>query len=148
MPTRIKKEDMVLVIAGKDRDLTKARRVLQVLPGDSKVLVEGANMVRRHTRANPQRNIKGGILEKESPIHISNVMPVDPKTNKHTRVGAEHAKDGRRIRIAQPAQRVLRFVAREHHLLAHVERRRLVAETEEDQAHGIIPLSSRTYGTS
>jgi len=54
---RIRKEDQVVVIAGKDRDLTKPRRVLQVMPGQQRVLVEGANMVKRHTRPNPQRNI-------------------------------------------------------------------------------------------
>jgi large subunit ribosomal protein L24 len=99
--TRIKKEDLVVVISGKDRDLSKPRRVLQVIPSSGRVLVEGANMVKRHTRPNPQRNIKGGILEKESLLHISNVMPVDPETKKPTRVGSKMLEDGRRIRIAK-----------------------------------------------
>lgn len=98
--TRIKKDDMVYVIAGKSRDLTTPRRVLQVMPRKGTVLVEGANMVKRHTRPNPQRNIKGGILEKEAPLHASNVMPVDPETKKPTRVGAKRLEDGRLVRVA------------------------------------------------
>ena len=98
---RIKKEDMVIVIAGKDRDLAKPRRVLQVMPAVGKVLVEGAHMVKRHTKPNPQRNIKGGVLEKESPMAISNVMLVDPESGKPTRVGIKVLDDGRRVRVAR-----------------------------------------------
>ena len=72
---RIRKEDQVYVISGKDRDLERPRRVLQVLPRQQRVLVEGANIIKRHTRPNPQRNIKGGIVERESPIHVSNKSP-------------------------------------------------------------------------
>ena len=97
---RIKKEDMVIVISGKDRDLTKTRRVLQVLPKQQRVLVEGVNVVKRHTRPNPQKNVKGGILEKEAPIHLSCVMPVDPETKKPTRVGGRVLEDGSRVRVA------------------------------------------------
>ena len=99
--TRIKKEDMVVVISGKDRDLTKPRRVLQVMPSVGRVLVEGVNNVKRHTRPNPQKNIKGGVLEKEATIHISNVMLVDPETKKPTRVGTKVLEDGRRVRVAR-----------------------------------------------
>ena len=98
--TRIKKEDMVIIVSGKDRDLSKPRRVLQVMPGNSTALVEGVNLVKRHTKPNPQRNIKGGVLEKESPIHMSNLMPVDPETKQATRVGSKVLEDGRRIRVA------------------------------------------------
>jgi large subunit ribosomal protein L24 len=104
---RIKKEDMVVVVSGKDRDVTKPRRVLQVMPGSSKVLVEGANMLKRHTKPNPQRNIKGGILEKEAPIHISNVMLVDPESKLPTRVGTKVLEDGRRVRVAKRSGAVL-----------------------------------------
>lgn len=99
--TRIKKDDMVYVIAGKDRDLTKPRRVLQVVAGGERVLVEGANLIKRHTRPNPQRNVKGGIVERESPIHHSNVMPVDPETKRPTRVGGTRLADGRLVRVAK-----------------------------------------------
>ena len=99
--TRIKKEDMVYVIAGKDRDLTKPRRVLQVLAREGRVLVEGTNMIKRHTRPNPQRNVKGGIVERESPIDRSNVMPVDPETKRPTRVGGKRLDDGRLVRVAK-----------------------------------------------
>jgi len=97
---RIKKDEMVLVISGKDRDLKTPHRVLQVMPSSSKALVEGVNMVKRHTRPNPQRNVKGGILERESPIHLSNLMPVDPDTQRPTRIRSKILEDGRRVRVA------------------------------------------------
>jgi len=98
---RIRKEDSVIVVSGKDRDLTKPRRVLQVLPRQNRVLVEGVNVVKRHTRPNPQKNIKGGIMEREQPIHVSNVMLVDPDTKKPTRVGRKVLEDGKRVRVAR-----------------------------------------------
>jgi large subunit ribosomal protein L24 len=104
---RIKKEDQVVVIAGKDRDLTKPRRVLQVMPRQQRVLVEGANMVKRHTRPNPQRNIKGGIVERESPLHVSNVMLWDPEAKQPTRAASRTLEDGRRVRVARRSGAVL-----------------------------------------
>ena len=101
MPARIKKGDMVLVMSGKDRDRSTPRRVLQVMPKLERVLVEGVNRVKRHTRPNPQKNIKGGILERESPIHVSNVMPVDPESNQATRVGGTRLESGKHVRIAR-----------------------------------------------
>lgn len=101
MPARVKKGDMVVVISGKDRDLSKPCRVLQVMPSSSRVLVEGVNMIKRHTRPNPQKNVKGGILERESPIHLSNVMPVDPDSKRRTRVAAKRLEDGKRVRVAR-----------------------------------------------
>jgi large subunit ribosomal protein L24 len=97
---RVKKGDMVVVVSGKDRDPAKPCRVLQVMPARSRVLVEGVNKIKRHTRPNPQRNIKGGILEREAPIHVSNVMPIDPETKKPTRVGSKRLDDGKRVRVA------------------------------------------------
>ena len=97
---RIKKGDMVVVMSGKDRDPSKPCRVLSVMPSMSRALVEGVNIIKRHTRPNPQRNIKGGILEKESPIHLSNLMPIDPETKKPTRVGSKMLEDGKRVRVA------------------------------------------------
>jgi large subunit ribosomal protein L24 len=97
---RIKKGDMVVVISGKDRDPTTPHRVLQVMPASSRALVEGVNMAKCHTRPNPQRNIKGGILERESPIHLSNLMPLDPESQKPTRIRTKILEDGRRVRVA------------------------------------------------
>ncbi len=105
--TRIKKNDMVLVISGKDRDPLTPRRVLQVMRAKSRVLVEGANMIKRHTRPNPQRNVKGGILERESPMHLSNVMPIDPESKRRTRVRCKRLEDGARVRVAAKSGAVL-----------------------------------------
>lgn len=98
---RIKKEDMVVVISGKDRDLSTPRRVLQVLRDRDRVLVEGVNKVKAHTKPNPQKNIQGGILEKEASIHISNVMLWDPQAKKGTRVGTKPGKGGKRVRVSR-----------------------------------------------
>ncbi len=84
MRLKIKKNDNVIVIAGNEKG--KTGRVLKVFPKKQRVIVEGVNIVKRHTRPS-QKNPQGGILKKEAPIHISNVMPIDPKTNERTRVG-------------------------------------------------------------
>jgi|SRR5512134_2338579 large subunit ribosomal protein L24 len=94
---RIKKNDTVLVRAGKDRG--KRGRVLQVLPDKRRVVVEGVGMVKRHTRPNPQKNIKGGILERESAIHVSNVMLVDTESSAPSRMGAQLQADGTKVRV-------------------------------------------------
>jgi large subunit ribosomal protein L24 len=99
LKTPVRKNDEVIVTAGKDRG--KRGRVLQVLPEKNRILVEGVNIVKRHTRANPQRNIKGGIVEKEAAIHASNVMPIDPDSGKPTRVGRKTLDDGRRVRVSR-----------------------------------------------
>lgn len=102
---RVRKGDEVLVISGKDRG--KRGRVLRVQPGRGRVFVEGLNMVKRHTR--PQGDLDnqraprqqlGGVIEREGPIHVSNVMPVDPKDGKPTRVRVERS-GGRRVRVAK-----------------------------------------------
>ena len=103
--TRIRKNDTVEVISGKDRG--KRGRVLEIHPATGRALVEGVNHVKRHTRPNPQRNIKGGILEKESPIHLSNVMLIDPENDKPTRVGIEVRGDGSRVRVARKSGKTL-----------------------------------------
>jgi large subunit ribosomal protein L24 len=99
---RIKKNDTVLVRAGKDRG--RRGRVLQVLPDKGRVVVEGVGMVKRHTRPNPQRNIKGGILEKESAIHVSNVMLVDAESSQPGRVGVRVEADGTKVRVRRKRQ--------------------------------------------
>ena len=101
----VRKDDTVQVISGKDRG--KRGRVLRVMPKDSRALVEGVNMVKRHTKPIPQRNIKGGVVEKEGAIHVSNLMVVDPDTDKPTRVGRKVLEDGKRVRIAKRSGAVL-----------------------------------------
>lgn len=97
MALRIKKNDQVIVTAGKDRGARG--RVLLVLTERDRVIVEGVNRVKRHQK--PNRNSpQGGIIEKEGTIHISNVMLVDPKSDKPTRVKAGVDKDGRKVRLA------------------------------------------------
>ncbi len=81
----IKKGDTVVVIAGDDKDAKKPRKVLKVLPTDAKVLVEGVNIVTKHTKPSAQ-NTQGGIVKKEAPIHISNVMLWDAKAGKASKV--------------------------------------------------------------
>ena len=105
MKIRIRKNDLVEVIAG--RDAGKRGKVLVVLPAKGRVLVQGVNFVKRHTRPNPQRNIKGGIAEREAPIHVSNVMIVSPDDDKRTRIGSKLLPDGRKARIGRRSDEVL-----------------------------------------
>lgn len=95
----IRKNDQVAVRAGKDRG--KQGRVLTVLADKNRVVVEGVNIIKRHTKPNPTKNIKGGIVEREASIHASNVMLVDPETGKPTRIGHTTLADGRRVRIGR-----------------------------------------------
>lgn len=92
---QLKKGDDVIVIAGKD----KGRRgtVLRVYP-DERVLVEGVNVAKRHRKANPNAGVAGGIIDKEMPIHASNVMLYNPITQKGDRVGFRFLEDGRKVR--------------------------------------------------
>ena len=99
MAVSIRKNDQVIVRAGKDRG--KKGRVLSVVPAKNRVIVEGVNLIKRHTRPNPQRNIKGGIVEREAAIHLSNVMLVDPDSNEPTRIGKQVLSDGTRVRISR-----------------------------------------------
>ena len=101
MPTvcPIKKNDEVYVLRGKYRG--KTGRVLIVMAQDNKIVVEGIQMIKRHTRPNPQRNIKGGIVEKESPIHISNVALVCKNCKKQTRRASKVLADGTRVRTCK-----------------------------------------------
>lgn len=98
---RIRRDDEVVVISGKDRGRTG--RVLRVDPKRSRVYVEGLNIVKRHQRATGAPGAVGGVVEKEGPIHISNVMLVDPKDHKHTRVGVTR-EGGVRNRVTKRSQ--------------------------------------------
>ena len=96
---QIRKHDQVKVIAGKD--LNKTGRVLRVLRDKGRVVVEGISFLKRHTRPNPQRQIKGGIVEREAPIHVSNVMIVCGACGKATRIGHNMLADGKKVRICR-----------------------------------------------
>jgi large subunit ribosomal protein L24 len=96
---QIRKNDQVKVIAGKD--LNKTGRVLRVLRDKGRVVVEGVSFLKRHTRPNPQKQIKGGIVEREAPIHVSNVMIVCGACGKATRIGHNLLADGKKVRICR-----------------------------------------------
>ena len=98
MAIKIRKGDTVMVIAGDDNG--KTGRVLSVDEVKRRVIVEKVNFVKRHTRARSQTQ-QGGILEKEAPIHLSNVMLYDPKAGKGVRVGVRFTKDGKRERVSR-----------------------------------------------
>ncbi len=97
---KIKKGDLVQVITGKDKS-PSPHRVLRVDQEREKVVVEGVNMIKRHTRPNPQKRVQGGVVEREAPIHMSNVMVVSPDSGKRTRVGFKILEDGRKVRVAK-----------------------------------------------
>jgi large subunit ribosomal protein L24 len=102
---RLRKNDLVEVIAGKDAG--KRGKILKVLRDKGRVIVQGVGFIKRHTRPNPQRNIKGGIAEREAPIHVSNVMIVSGDDDKRTRIGSKTLSDGRKVRIARRGGEVL-----------------------------------------
>jgi large subunit ribosomal protein L24 len=105
LQTPIRKNDTVIVRTGKDRG--KRGRVLRVIVDSNRLVVEGVNMIKRHTRPNPQKNIKGGIVEREASIHASNVMLVDPDSNEPTRIGSKTLTDHRRVRMSRKSGTVL-----------------------------------------
>jgi large subunit ribosomal protein L24 len=100
----IRKNDNVVVIAGRDRG--KRGRVLRVLARKDRVIVEGVNFIKRHTKANPQRNIKGGIVEREAALHASNVQIVCPECGAPTRVGNRREGD-HRVRFCRKCKGVI-----------------------------------------
>ncbi len=94
---KIKKGDQVIVLTGKDKGAKG--EVLKILTGESRVLVQGVNMVTKHQK--PTQVSAGGVQKKEMPIHISNVAVADPKSSKPTRVGYKTLKDGKKVRVAR-----------------------------------------------
>lgn len=100
----VKKGDTVIVISGKDKG--KKGRVLEAYPKENKVLVEGVNMVKKHSRPT-QSNPQGGILNQEAPVHASNVMLVDPKTGEVTRIGYKLLDNGKKVRVAKKSGEVI-----------------------------------------
>ena len=103
MKFKIKKGDKVVVISGRDKG--KSGEVLSVLRAENRVLVQGVNMMKRHTRQQPGQ--QGGIVEKEGAVHISNVAHIDPKSQKPTRVGYRILEDGRKVRFAKRSGEVI-----------------------------------------
>ena len=100
---RLRKGDDVVVISGRDKGKTGS--ILRVIPSEDRVIVDGINMVKRHTR--PSQAQPGGIVDKEAPIHISNVALADPKDGSATRVGYKFLEDGRKVRLAKQSGEVI-----------------------------------------
>lgn len=100
---KIKKGDKVVILTGRDKG--KTGEVLKALPSENKVIVQGVNIAKRHTR--PSQTSAGGIVQKEAPIHASNVAHIDPKDSKPTRVGFKLLDDGTKVRIARRSGEVI-----------------------------------------
>ena len=105
LQTPIRRNDTVLVTTGKDRG--KKGRVIRVVPEKNRVLVEGVNLVKRHTRPNPAKNIKGGVVQREATLHASNVQLVCPECGAYTRVGHKWLDDGRKVRVCRKCNGVV-----------------------------------------
>jgi large subunit ribosomal protein L24 len=101
----VKKNDNVVVITGRDRG--KKGRVLRVVSSKNRIVVEGVNFIKKHTKPNPQRNVKGGIVEREAALHASNVQIVCPECGRPTRVGHRRLDDGSAVRFCRKCQGVL-----------------------------------------
>jgi large subunit ribosomal protein L24 len=105
LDTPIRRNDNVIVTTGKDRG--KKGRVLRVQPDKNRVVVEGVNFIGRHTRPNPSKNIKGGIVKREAPLNASNVQIVCPECSTPTRIGHRILGDGRKVRICRKCEGVV-----------------------------------------
>jgi large subunit ribosomal protein L24 len=105
LETPVRRNDNVVVITGKDRG--KRGRVLKVLPEKNRLIIEGVNVIKRHTKPNPGRNIKGGLVEREAPLHASNVQIVCPECGKATRIGRRILGDGRKVRVCRKCEGVV-----------------------------------------
>ena len=103
MSAKIKKGDRVVVTTGRDKG--KKGEVLKVFPSDSRALVSGINVVKRHQRQTQKQ--QGGIVNKESPVHLSNLAHVDPKSGEATKVGFKTLNDGRKVRFAKKSGEVI-----------------------------------------
>ena len=103
MAMKIKKGDKVVATTGRSKGVVG--EVLRVIPEDNRAIVQGVNMVKRHTR--PTQTSAGGIVEKEATIHVSNLAHVDPKDDKATRVGFKVLEDGRKVRVAKRSGEVI-----------------------------------------
>ncbi len=100
---RVRRGDQVMVTTGRDRG--KRGEVLKVLPADARVIVQGVNMIKRHQRQTARD--QGGIIEREAPIHVSNVAHIDPASDRPTRVGFRTLEDGRKVRFAKRSGEII-----------------------------------------
>ena len=105
LATPIRKNDNVVVTTGKDRG--KKGRVIKVVTEKNRLIVEGVNLIKRHTRPNPAKNVKGGIVSREASLHASNVQLVCPECGKATRLGRKILGDGRKVRICRKCEGVV-----------------------------------------
>ncbi|HPF58391.1 MAG TPA: 50S ribosomal protein L24 [Candidatus Competibacteraceae bacterium] len=105
---RIRKDDEVIVITGKDKG--RRGKVMRVVENGERVIVASVNMIKRHTKPNPARNVAGGIIEREAAMHISNVMLFNPMTKKGDRVGFRVLEDGRKVRYFKSNNEVVDVV--------------------------------------
>jgi len=105
LATPIRRNDTVVVTTGKDRG--KRGRVLKVVPDKNRLVIEGVNFIKRHTKPNPQRQIKGGVVEREASLHASNVQLVCPECGKATRLGRRVLEDGRKVRVCRKCEGVV-----------------------------------------
>ena len=103
MPAKVKKGDRVVVTAGRDKG--KSGEVIRVYPTESRVIVAGVNVMKRHQRQTQRQ--QGGIVSKEAPVHLSKIAHVDPKTGSPTRVGFKRLEDGRLVRFAKKSGEVI-----------------------------------------
>jgi large subunit ribosomal protein L24 len=103
--TSIKKNDTVLVKSGRDRG--KRGRVLRVVRAKNRLVVEGVNFIKRHTKPNPQKGVKGGIVEREAPLAAANVQVVCPECGAATRIGRRLLEDGRKVRVCRKCKGVV-----------------------------------------
>ncbi len=102
---KIKKGDEVVVLAGKDKG--KRGVVLKVIEERDRIIVENVNMVKRHTKGNPMQGTAGGIVEKEMPIHVSNIAIWNPVSSKGDRIGFKNLEDGRKVRVFRSTSEVV-----------------------------------------
>ena len=105
LQTPIRRNDNVVVLTGKDAG--KRGRVMKVLPEKNRLIVEGVNLIKRHTRPNPAKNIKGGVVQREAALHASNVQLVCPECGAQTRIGHKVLEDGRKVRICRKCEGVV-----------------------------------------
>ena len=105
LATPIRKNDNVVVTTGKDRG--KRGRVMRIVAEKNRVIVEGVNLIKRHTKPNPGKNIKGGVVQREASLHASNVQLVCPECGAKTRIGHRVLADGRKVRICRKCEGVV-----------------------------------------